>query len=174
VSCGVIIGQRYDVIFEANQAVGNYWMRAVPAADCSAQLNPDGIRAIVKYKGCKSNAEPTSTPYPITSTECVDETGLVPIVHRDLGVLSLLKEEDINVIQDQYIKFTINNSSLLIDWSDPTLLMVENHDPTYPSHYNVQSLNGTADTVRSYYIWLIDSGRMSSFNPSDLSLCLTQ
>jgi len=143
----LMVGQRYDVIFEANQDVDNYWMRAVPASDCSAQLNPDGIRAIVRYEGSDPTAEPTSTPYPITSTACVDETGLVPVVPRNVGNLAYGNEEDIGVIVDNYIKFTINNSSLLIDWSNPTLLLVDNHDPTYPRDFNVVQLNGTATTV---------------------------
>ncbi|KAK5003474.1 laccase, multicopper oxidase, benzenediol:oxygen oxidorectuctase, partial [Cryomyces antarcticus] len=33
------IGQRYDVVINANQAVGNYWFRANTAADCASGNN---------------------------------------------------------------------------------------------------------------------------------------
>lgn len=142
-SLRLTVGQRYDVIFEAKEDGGNYWMRAVPASGCSAQLNPNGIRAIVRYQ----ESEPTSTPWPITSTECVDEAGLVPIVPRNVGNLQYGNEEDIGIVVDKYVKFTINNSSLLVDWEEPTLLMVEKGDERYPRDYNVVQLNGTAETV---------------------------
>ena len=142
-------GQRYDIIVEANQKPGNYWMRAVPAADCSGNLNPNGIRAIVRYSGSNKKAEPKSIPYDVTTT-CVDETSLVPVVPRNVGTFTSETKENIGVIVDNYIKFTMNGSSLFIDWKDPTLLKVENHDPTYPADYNVVSLNGTSETV--YYL----------------------
>ena len=160
----MMVGQRYDVIFEAKEEVGNYWMRAVPATDCSAQLNPNGIRAIVRYVGSNPISEPTSTPFPITSTECVDETGLVPVVPRDVGKFAYGNEEDVGIVVDKYIKFTINNSSLFIDWENPTLLMVEDHDPKYPRDYNVVQLNGTSETVFISLYELISSGLTSLFN----------
>jgi len=127
----LVIGNKLladDIIVEANKKVGNYWMRAVPAADCSVNKNADGIRAIVKYQGANDSLEPTTTPYNITDTECKDETGLIPVVPRNVGPLSVGEEEDISVIQDMqdnFIKFAMNGSSLRIDWDNPTLLLVQ-------------------------------------------------
>ena len=145
-------GQRYDIIVEANKKVGNYWMRAVPAADCSVNKNADGIRAIVKYQGANDSLEPTTTPYNITDTECKDETGLIPVVPRNVGPLSVGEEEDISVIQDMqdnFIKFAMNGSSLRIDWDNPTLLLAEKSHPSFPLDYDVITLDGTSDTVCS-------------------------
>ena len=125
-------------------------MRAIPATDCSANNNADGIRAIVRYEGADSSAEPTSTPFVPSNTACQDETQLVPHVKRNVGNLEYGNEMDISVIVDNYIKFTLNGSSLFLDWKDPTLLMVENNDPSYPADYNVLSLNGTSTTVRHF------------------------
>jgi hypothetical protein len=84
-----------------------------------------------------------------------------------VGKFAFGNEEDIGIAVDKYIKFTINNSSLFIDWENPTLLMVENHDPTYPRDYNVVQLNGTAETVfNSSSSRLIPSGLTSLFNLS--------
>jgi hypothetical protein len=141
-------------------------MRAVPGNFCSINLNPNGIRAIINYDGADATAEPTSEPYNITSTECKDETGLVPIVPKNVGSLSYGEEMDLELVTENYVLFTLNGSSLFINWDDPTLLMVENVDPTYPGDYNVISLNGTSDTVFGLgKNMLMKSGRTLSFNP---------
>ena len=145
----IALAQRYDIVFEASQHVGNYWMRAVPATGCSANLNPDGAKAIIHYEGA-NDSEPASTAY-TTTPECVDETDLTPVVPIDPGHFAYGNEVDISVIVDNYVKFTINGSSMSIDWSNPTLLLADNHDPDYPASYNVVSLNGTDDTVRTSY-----------------------
>lgn len=137
-------------------------MRAVPAAGCSVNNNADGIRAIVRYQGANDTLEPTSIPYNITDTECKDETGLIPVLPRNVGTICFGEETDISVIQDvqdnlNLIKFAMNGSSLLIDWDNPTLLLAENSNPSFPSDYNVIALNGTSDTVCSVYdmTWLM-------------------
>ena len=127
-------------------------MRAVAASGCSGNLNPNGILAIVTYTADNttngaSPAEPTSTPFNIASMECVDETGLVPVVPKNVGNLAIGNQMDIDTIQSNYFKFIINDSSLFIDWDNPTLLMVDNLNPSFPGDYNIISLNGTADTV---------------------------
>lgn len=76
----------------------------------------------------------------------------------------------ISIIVGNYVKFTLNGSSLFLDWKDPTLLMVENHDSSYPADYNVLSLNGTSTTVRDLYLIDTDgSGNTSSFNLKESS-----
>ena len=144
--------------------VDNYWMRATPATDCSANNNADGIRAIVRYQGADTTVEPTSTPY-TPGTDCVDETQLVPHVVRNVGTFSYGDEMDVSIVFDGYIKFTLNGTSLFLDWNNPTLLLVEDHDPSYPTAYNVVSLNGTAETVGILTSDLTNfSGNTLSFN----------
>ena len=53
----------------------------------------------------------------------------------------------IGVHTNDYIKFTINGSSVEIDWDNPTLLLADNLDDSFPGTYNVISLNGTSTTV---------------------------
>lgn len=66
----IAIGQRYDVVFEANQTSGNYWFRAEVATECGSVSNGNG-RAIFRY-----DASDTSTPEDTTETpptvECID------------------------------------------------------------------------------------------------------
>jgi len=141
-------GQRYDIIFEANQAVDNYWIHALPATQCSANDNQNGILAIVRYDGADTTADPTSTPYIPSNTNCQDESSLVPVVPRNVGTLSF--GEDLNVTltsPNNIVKWTINNSSFQTNYSDPTLLMIDDHNPNYPGSFNVISLTGTEETV---------------------------
>jgi hypothetical protein len=139
-------------------------MRAIPATGCTSNLNADGIRAIVRYDGANMTADPTSTNYTATTTECVDESGLVPFVPRDVGTFGGGQEVDIAIISSTYIKFTINGSSLEIDWDNPTLLLADNLDSSFPGSYNVVNLNGTADTVVHSNNLANISGRISLFN----------
>jgi hypothetical protein len=44
------IGERYDVIIDANQAVGNYWFRAVVMTACGSNNNAN-IQSIFSYEG---------------------------------------------------------------------------------------------------------------------------
>ena len=128
-------------------------MRAVPGRDCSVNNNPDNIRAIVRYDPA-STLNPDSIAFPITDTECKDETGLVPIVPKNVGTITARQEADVSIIRDvkdNLLKFAINGSSLLIDWNNPTLLLAEKSDPSFPTQYNVINLNGTSDSVKTLY-----------------------
>jgi hypothetical protein len=147
----LITGQRYDLVVEANQAVGNYWMRLVATAGCSNVVNKD-LTAIIRYTGANPTADPTSTAYVPPNEICEDETELVPVVVRNAGPFSYGNSMDISIDQNDlnnfgFFRFDINGSSFRIDWSDPTLLLVDNHDPSYPAAYNVLELNGTETTV---------------------------
>src|SRR5271156_1709715 len=91
-------GQRYDIIFEANQASANYWMRALPQLGCSSNQNENGIQAIVSYEGQDPAVLPTSTPWVPADTNCEDETGLVPVVVRNVGTFRQSGTLDISII----------------------------------------------------------------------------
>ena len=147
----LIPGQRYDIIFEADQAAANYWMRALPALGCSSNQNQNGIQAIVTYEGQDPNVLPTSTPWVPADTNCEDETGLVPVVPRNVGTFGQSGELDVSILPtaDNIVTWNINSSSFLIDYASPTLLLVEDHDDSFPGTYNVVQLNGDDTTVSS-------------------------
>jgi FtsP/CotA-like multicopper oxidase with cupredoxin domain len=83
----IAIGQRYEVIVEADQEPGNYWMRTDMLSGC-ANMNGFGNQsttAIWRYEGQDEKALPTSTtkhPVPSAGLPCVDEpyASLVPVV----------------------------------------------------------------------------------------------
>jgi len=56
----IAMGQRYDVIIEADQTATNYWFRSIPQSSCSENDSTNDIRAIVRYDN-SSTADPTTT-----------------------------------------------------------------------------------------------------------------
>ena len=76
-SLQIYAGQRYSVVFEANQPVGNYWLRANP--DSRGLPGFDGQRnlAILRYAGA-TTADPTTTQTP----------NVRPLVETDLSPLT--------------------------------------------------------------------------------------
>ncbi|KAI0792234.1 laccase [Abortiporus biennis] len=74
-SLQIFAGQRYSFVLEANQPVGNYWIRAVPnigTTGFSGGINS----AILRYQGA-AVADPTTNQ--TTSTAPLLETSLVPL-----------------------------------------------------------------------------------------------
>ena len=61
----IAIGQRYDVVFTANQTAGTYWFRAESASDCVSLANGHG-RALFTYSGETVNAPTDSNETPPT------------------------------------------------------------------------------------------------------------
>jgi FtsP/CotA-like multicopper oxidase with cupredoxin domain len=123
----LIAGQRYDIIVTANQAsvASNFWMRAVPQSSCSANDNPDSILGIVYYGASPST--PTTTGYNFTD-DCNDLTGLVPYLNVDAGSASYTENETLTLApnSENLVRWYLNNVSMVVDWSDPTLLQI--HD----------------------------------------------
>lgn len=140
-------------------------MRATPATGCSNVNNSDWIRAIVHYEGA-DNQQPTSQNWTITDMTCVDEDGLVPYVPMNVGYLSYGDQANISLIKTNYEKFTMGGTSLEINWEDPTLMLAEKADPSYPAQYNVLEVNGTDNTVPcpDTRLLMCVSGSTLSFN----------
>ena len=123
-------------------------MRALPQLGCSSNQNQNGIQAIVSYEGQDPTILPTSTPWVPADTNCEDETGLIPVVPRNVGTCGQSGTLDISIIPNgNIVTWNINSSSFKIDYKSPTLLLVEDHDDSFPTSYNVVELNGDDNTV---------------------------
>lgn len=80
------VGQRYDVIVEADQEPADYWARAQPMLSCLAiNLMAQNVRAIVRYDA-SSVETPTSLQWAMLDL-CRDEdlANLVPHIPHDVG-----------------------------------------------------------------------------------------
>nr|1V10_A Chain A, LACCASE [Rigidoporus microporus] len=75
-SLTIFAGQRYSVVVEANQAVGNYWIRANPSNGRNGFTG--GINsAIFRYQGA-AVAEPTTSQ---NSGTALNEANLIPLIN---------------------------------------------------------------------------------------------
>ncbi|KAK3393243.1 Cupredoxin [Podospora didyma] len=107
------VGQRFDVIVEADQDIGDYWARGVPMLTCFAiNLMAHDIRAIVRYNSA-STADPTLTQsisWPMLDT-CRDESlsSLVPYIPHDVGPSDITKDFDALLLPSA-------NDSLALRW----------------------------------------------------------
>ena len=144
----IAIGQRYDVVFAANQTVGNYWFRAeVQGGGCGTNNNNGNIKAIFSYTGAPV-VDPTSTASTYTDA-CVDETGLTPYVVKDVPSADFAAQSaelDINLVNgvssngENIVQWTINGTTMIIDWEEPTLQYVLDDNTTYPPNLNIIEL----------------------------------
>jgi FtsP/CotA-like multicopper oxidase with cupredoxin domain len=102
-----------------------FWMRAIPQSACSDNDNSDNILGIVTYVG-DTTTEPETTGYDYGSDTCDDETdNLVPYISKTVGSVELQVAEDASIaLEGTLFKWTLNSTSLLTDWANPTLMQV--------------------------------------------------
>ncbi|KAF7892221.1 uncharacterized protein EAF01_010301 [Botrytis porri] len=145
------IGQRYDVIVEANAAAGNYWIRGNWGNACSANNEAANATGILRYDS-SSTADPTSVGTTPRGT-CEDEpvASLVPHLALNVGDYSLV-DEQVSFAFTNYFTWTINSSSLLLDWSSPTTLKIFNNETIFPTDYNVVPLEQTNNEEWVVYV----------------------
>ncbi|KAJ1555735.1 hypothetical protein HK405_013896 [Cladochytrium tenue] len=144
------LGQRYDVIITMNQTADNYWIRAIPQVTCTNNANYAYILGILRYSSASNtSADPTSSGYTYTDA-CDDETmSLTPYLSKVVGSTSTASGtlpvafSPASGSTAQHWK--MNGTNMIADWADPSLLMIEEKNSSYPSSYNVVSINGTAD-----------------------------
>lgn len=148
----ISMGQRYDVIVEANATPGKYWMRAGWVTACSTNLNPSKITGIVRYDA-SSTTDPTTTSDVTATTSCGDEplASLVPYLAMDVDTLTAsdVTKEDLSFAFTSYFTWTLNSSSLLLDWTDPAVLKIFNNETIWPTDYNVVPLTVSPSTLQS-------------------------
>lgn len=162
------MGQRYDVIVEANATPGDYWLRGAWIDACMTNANSKGITGIVRYNNA-STADPTSTSTVTTTPSCNDEpsASLVPHVALDVGAVSTTASEKLGFKSvNSVFQWTLNDSSLLLDWATPTLNRVVGGNLTWPSSYNVVSVNGSSSDWAMLVIQ--DSTGFGLFHPIHL------
>ncbi|KAK3299649.1 putative extracellular dihydrogeodin oxidase/laccase [Chaetomium fimeti] len=141
--------QRYDIVVEANAKSDNYWMRAVWVNTCSAVANdnPNSGTGIVRYDA-SSVAEPTTTSNVMLPAGCADEPGesLVPYVKVDVGNIAGTTLENLNMrlTHEGVFQWTINSSTLIIDWANPTLKQIFDGVDLFPTPYNVVPVDKTS------------------------------
>ncbi|KAF2733177.1 hypothetical protein EJ04DRAFT_277551 [Polyplosphaeria fusca] len=155
------IGQRYDVIINANQTVGNYWMRVMIGTACGnnkiLDANLPNIGAILSYSGAESG-NPTTSGVTMR-TGCDDEalSNLVPFVKNDVPKSVVPTELDLNNLPqtppENLFRWTIDDSSHVVDWNEPTLEVALGEGNDFGNNSNVY----TIPTKDNWYMWWIQT-----------------
>ncbi|KAB8277408.1 Cupredoxin [Aspergillus minisclerotigenes] len=127
------MGQRYDIIIQADQSVDNYWVRSVPQSACSNIPTGDNIKGIVHYMGADDDGDPTTVKWDYgDDTQCLDRpmSDLVPWVSLDVMISNVTNISDavtpIAAGNSGIFLWTIGGQAFNVSWRDPTL----QHSPT--------------------------------------------
>ncbi|KAJ9667384.1 hypothetical protein H2201_002585 [Coniosporium apollinis] len=139
------IGQRYNVIVEADQDVGDYWMRSDNQNSCAGLKQALDIKAIIRYTGSLGGT-PTSKAYNYT-TQCTDEpaASLIPVYAMDAGTADITHNGQITVAANSanLFKWYLSGTTFMSQWGDPTLLGVYQNGsaPTYSGNLLIEVPN---------------------------------
>ena len=137
------VGQRYDVIINANQTASNYWLRAEVASDCLSRNDFNGL-AVFSYSGVKV-ANPSSTAYPQPPQTCIEPTP-IPFWNQPVpssGFNSVVKTLEVGVTKavevpgGPLIFVWSLNGSMDVQWELPTLSYFYNDNTNYTDRSNV-------------------------------------
>jgi len=149
------IGQRYDVVFTANQSPGTYWFRAEVAGDCLSANNYKG-RALFTYSG-QTVSPPTDSneAAPGGCTELVtvpywkqavdQSTFLDQVKTLNTGVAPGVTANGQNVVL-----WHLNTTTMTVHWDDPTIQYVMNGNTSYPDSYAMIEIPN--ENVWTYWI----------------------
>lgn len=162
------IGERYDVLIDANQSPGSYWFRAEAqdTAGCGSNFNNGNILSIFSYEGHESET-PISTATSYTQ-RCTDETQLVPYWNSYVPQGEIPDEfEQLDTAINQStaadgslnLYWQVNGVHLVADWADPTLSGVRAGQTTWSEESAIINVNEGQWTY-----WVITEGTGSPFN----------
>jgi FtsP/CotA-like multicopper oxidase with cupredoxin domain len=147
------MGQRYDVIIEANQTTADYWLRAIPQVACSDNDSADNIKGIIRYDSA-STSDPTTSGYTYTDA-CDDETSnLVPVLSLDASSEDSGDDFAVTVTRSNNLfKWRMAGTSFVSDWADPTLKKVIEGNDTFSTEEHVIEL----DTANEWVYFVIST-----------------
>ncbi|KAH7099823.1 laccase [Auriculariales sp. MPI-PUGE-AT-0066] len=155
---GIAIGQRYDVIIEADQdSSANYWLRTWAQSTCGRNTN-DGTgtaNAFVTYGS--SDDIPSTTPHEFTDS-CDDEAASslvpwVPITVDSSGFSANETELDVSApfFVDEgagnVFRWTIGGATpMSVDFGNPSILQLSNSE-TFSAELNSFTIESAAETA---------------------------
>lgn len=152
------IGQRYDVVIDANQTAGSYWFRADVATDCLSANDYNG-RAIWTYSSVTPDS-PSSDPWTV-SPGCTDPSPLTPywiqsvpsgtFADNEKSLPVGLTRAQVVPNGDTIVVWALNGTSIDISWEKPTLMYLMEGNTSFPTPYHV--LPTTSEGSWNY--WLI-------------------
>ncbi|RMZ89598.1 hypothetical protein DV736_g3178, partial [Chaetothyriales sp. CBS 134916] len=158
----ISMGQRYDVIVEANADVDNYWLRR---EKCCANQQANNTLGIIRYDRSSKEDPKTKTIVDTYPDNCRDEPmeSLVPHVALDVGKPSQMLQLNLSFVTPPAPKeflWTLNKNYLWVNWSAPTNLLLLDNVNKFPAEYMVYKNVWSDKWV--YIVWNDHSGRNRS------------
>ncbi|CAG8434167.1 9205_t:CDS:10, partial [Scutellospora calospora] len=159
------VGQRYSVIVNASQPVGNYFIRTNLFKLCTltagnTTLNFDSainwnVTGILSYSGA-NNTAPTSTKFPDTINTCTDvpDSNLIPLI-ANAPPTNISSSNSFTYLitfgpdpVSQVGIFLVNGNSFHLNFTSPTLMQLDSgvSPQSFPLNDSVSSFDTTADS----------------------------
>ncbi|KAK3683387.1 Cupredoxin [Podospora appendiculata] len=159
-SVHMVVGQRLDVVIDANQPVDTYWLNATfsGTSACGSSKNPHPA-AIIQYTGAPWWA-PSYQGTPPRESYCADDISPVPVVPRTapFASFSATPANTLNVslaVNTTLSKvfWEVNSSTIDVRWDKPTLQNVLEGDYSLPRNGNVVEIPNRSQ----WSFWLIQN-----------------
>ncbi|KUI63476.1 Laccase [Cytospora mali] len=151
------VGQRFDVIIDADQDVDNYWFNVTYGGGglCGSSNNPYPA-AIVQYDGA-ADGNPSDRGTTPKDHYCVDTMDIVPVISRTVPTSFTASSDNtldfhLDLTAPTFVWY-INNSSEKVDWNKPLSQYIANNQTDYPSNLNIWKVDGESQWV----YWLIEN-----------------
>lgn len=153
------VGQRYDIIIDASEAVDNYWFNVTLSGTglCGASNNPSPA-AIFRYEGA-SDTLPTNPGTAPADSLCSDRDDFVPVVQRTASITDItpavLLNDNLAVTLSMpplsnTVTWFVNGSAIDVQWDRPVLEYVLEGNTSYPRSENIVVVN--QQDVWTYWI----------------------
>ena len=152
-------GQRVDVVINATEAIGSYWMNVTLYEEnpCGKSRNPFPA-AIVRYEGADDDKLPTKDGERPANTGCKDSLDYSPVLERDvpldLFVPSGANTMDVTFEVAPVVTWKVNGSAINVDWNRPVLEYVLEGNTSYPAANNLIHV----DEKDVWTFWVIENG----------------
>lgn len=156
------IGQRYDVLIDASQAVDNYWFNVTMQQSglCGTSVNPHPA-AIFRYQGAPQK-NPTNPGVAPIDAGCDDRTNFSPVVQRTADQAHLLVDAADPAhqltVNSTFIttpfKWFVNSSSIDVSWDKPVFQYILDGNTNYPRSENLVF----ADKKNEWAYWVVQNG----------------
>ncbi|OLN86479.1 Laccase-2-like protein 3 [Colletotrichum chlorophyti] len=156
------VGQRYDVIIEADKEVENYWFNATLGGGglCGESKNPFPA-SVFFYDGAPDRlpVNPGTAP---AGASCADTTGFTPILSRKApqeefnpsqNVLDVVLDQP-ELHGEQVYRWKVNGHDMDVQWDKPTLEYILEGNYSWPQRANVIEIPD--DHVWTW--WIIENG----------------
>jgi FtsP/CotA-like multicopper oxidase with cupredoxin domain len=165
------IGQRYDVVFTANQTAGTYWFRAEVAGDCFSGNNGKG-RALFTYNGQSVSAPADSG---VTTTNGCAELVTVPYWKQAVDQSTFTSQvktlntgvaPGVTANGQSLVLWHLNTTAMTVMWDDPTLQYLFDGNTSYPESYDMIEIPN--EGVWTYWIIQIPANQPPPPHPIHL------